>query len=43
VRDDIYVREGVWLDDARARAFGRVVIAPTTLQESASGASSIDR
>ena len=25
VRDDVYVREGVWLDDARARAFGRVV------------------
>ena len=26
VRDDVYVREGVWLDDARARAFGRVVV-----------------
>jgi uncharacterized protein YciI len=26
VRDDIYVREGVWLDDARARPFGRVVV-----------------
>jgi uncharacterized protein YciI len=25
VRDDVYVREGVWLDDPRARAFGRVV------------------
>jgi len=25
VRDDVYVREGVWLDDARARPFGRVV------------------
>ena len=31
VRDDVYVREGVWLDDARARRFGRVVIgAPPT-------------
>jgi uncharacterized protein YciI len=26
VRDDVYVREGVWLDDARARPFGRVVL-----------------
>ena len=26
VRDDVYVREGVWLDDARARPFGRVVV-----------------
>ena len=26
VRDDVYVREGVWLDDARARPFGRVVM-----------------
>lgn len=25
VRDDVYVRSGVWLDDARARAFGLVV------------------
>jgi uncharacterized protein YciI len=25
VRDDVYVREGVWLDDARARPFGRVI------------------
>ena len=25
VRDDVYVRSGVWLDDARARAYGRVV------------------
>jgi uncharacterized protein len=25
VRDDVYVRQGVWLDDARARPFGRVV------------------
>jgi uncharacterized protein YciI len=25
IRDDVYVREGVWLDDARARPFGRVV------------------
>jgi uncharacterized protein YciI len=24
VRDDVYLRNGVWLDDARARAFGRV-------------------
>jgi uncharacterized protein YciI len=24
IRDDVYVREGVWLDDARARPFGRV-------------------
>jgi uncharacterized protein YciI len=26
VRDDVYVREGVWLDDARARPFGRVIL-----------------
>ena len=26
VRDDVYLREGVWLDDARARPFGRVVL-----------------
>ena len=26
VRDDVYVREGVWLDDATARPFGRVVV-----------------
>ena len=25
VRDDVYVRSGVWIDDARARAYGRVV------------------
>jgi uncharacterized protein YciI len=25
VRDDVYLRNGVWLDDARARRFGRVV------------------
>jgi uncharacterized protein YciI len=25
IRDDVYVREGVWLDDAKARSFGRVV------------------
>ena len=25
IRDDVYVREGVWLDDAKARPFGRVV------------------
>jgi uncharacterized protein YciI len=24
VRDDVYLRSGVWLDDARARAFGLV-------------------
>ena len=24
VRDDVYIRSGVWLDDARARAFGLV-------------------
>jgi uncharacterized protein YciI len=27
IRDDVYLREGVWIDDARARAFGRVVLA----------------
>ncbi len=26
VRDDVYLREGVWLDDARARPFGRVIL-----------------
>ncbi len=26
VRDDVYLREGVWLDDATARPFGRVVL-----------------
>jgi uncharacterized protein len=26
VRDDIYVREGVWLDDATARPYGRVFL-----------------
>jgi uncharacterized protein len=25
IRDDVYVRSGVWLDDARARPFGLVV------------------
>ena len=25
VRDDVYLRSGVWVDDARARAYGRVV------------------
>ena len=25
IRDDVYVRQGVWLDDARARPFGLVV------------------
>ena len=29
VRDDVYLREGVWLDNARARPFGRVVLADT--------------
>jgi len=28
VRDDVYVRQGVWLDDARARPFGRVTLSP---------------
>lgn len=27
VRDDVYLRSGVWVDDARARAYGRVVTA----------------
>ena len=26
VSDDVYVRSGVWLDDARARPYGRVVL-----------------
>ena len=25
IRDDVYVRCGVWIDDVKARAFGRVV------------------
>jgi uncharacterized protein YciI len=25
IRDDVYIRSGVWIDDVRARAFGRVV------------------
>jgi uncharacterized protein YciI len=25
IRDDVYLRQGVWLDDARARPFRRVV------------------
>lgn len=25
IQDDVYMRAGVWLDDVRARAFGRVV------------------
>jgi hypothetical protein len=25
IRDDVYIRSGVWQDDVRARAFGRVV------------------
>jgi uncharacterized protein len=28
VRDDVYMRSGVWIDDVRARQFGRVVLAP---------------
>jgi uncharacterized protein YciI len=24
IRDDVYLRSGVWIDDLRARAFGRV-------------------
>jgi uncharacterized protein YciI len=24
IRDDVYLRSGVWIDDFRARAFGRV-------------------
>jgi uncharacterized protein YciI len=24
-RDDVYIRAGVWMEDVRARAFGRVV------------------
>ena len=27
VRDDVYLRSGVWQDDPRARAYGRVVTA----------------
>jgi uncharacterized protein YciI len=25
IRDDVYIRAGVWVDDVRARPFGRVV------------------
>ncbi len=25
IRDDVYIRSGVWTDDLRARAYGRVV------------------
>jgi uncharacterized protein YciI len=25
IRDDVYIRRGVWVDDVRARAFGRVI------------------
>jgi uncharacterized protein YciI len=25
IRDDVYIRSGVWIDNVRARAFGRVV------------------
>ncbi len=25
IRDDVYIRSGVWSDDVRARAYGRVV------------------
>lgn len=28
IRDDVYIRAGVWVDDVRARAFGRVVRTP---------------
>ena len=28
VRDDVYMRSGVWIDDVRARQFGRVVLVP---------------
>jgi uncharacterized protein YciI len=27
VSDDVYLRNGVWLDDARARPYGRVILA----------------
>lgn len=26
VRDDVYIRSGVWTDDLRARAYGRVTL-----------------
>jgi uncharacterized protein YciI len=25
IRDDVYIRSGVWMDDVKARAYGRVV------------------
>jgi hypothetical protein len=28
IRDDVYMRAGVWIDDVRARPFRRVVLAP---------------
>jgi len=28
IRDDVYMRAGVWIDDVRARQFGRVVLTP---------------
>jgi uncharacterized protein YciI len=28
IRDDVYMRSGVWIDDVGARPFGRVVLAP---------------
>lgn len=37
VRDDVYLRSGVWLDDARARPFGRVVLAPDPATDAAGG------
>ena len=37
VRDDVYLRSGVWLDDARARPFGRVVLAPDRVTDAAGG------
>jgi uncharacterized protein YciI len=29
IRDDVYIRAGVWIDDVRARPFGRVVRSPS--------------
>jgi uncharacterized protein YciI len=29
IRDDVYIRSGVWIDDVRARPFGRVVRSPS--------------
>jgi uncharacterized protein YciI len=30
IRDDVYIRSGVWIDDVRARAYGRVVLTADT-------------